>query len=101
MFRCFTVLNETSLIHARIQGYINVNILWSSSKMPDFLSDFNRTQTVWTDFNKSPHYKSSRNSFQWEPRFSMQAEEKKEGRAGITKLTVPFCKFAALHKRYM
>jgi hypothetical protein len=30
----------------------------------------------------------------------MQAEEKKEGRAGITKLTVPFSNFAALHKKY-
>ena len=31
----------------------------------------------------------------------MQAEEKKEGRAGITKLTDSFCNFGALHKKYM
>jgi hypothetical protein len=40
---CFDVLrflHETSLIQARIQGYINVNILWSSSKMPDIFVRF-------------------------------------------------------------
>ena len=65
-----------------------------------FMSDFNRTETVWTDFNKSPQYKSSLNSFQWQPRFCVQAEVKKEGRAGITKLRVPFCNFVVLHKKY-
>lgn len=40
---CFDVLrflHDTSLIQARIQGYINVNILWSSSKMPDIFVRF-------------------------------------------------------------
>jgi hypothetical protein len=65
-----------------------INVYWSSCKV--FLTDFNETWIVLTDFRKILEYKISSRSFQWEPSYSTRAD----GRTDMTKLVVAFRNFA-------
>jgi hypothetical protein len=53
-------------------------------KYPLFLSDFNETWNIWTDFRKILQYEISWKSVQWEPSCSMRTDRW----TGMTKLIV-------------
>jgi len=72
----------------------DLNVYWSSCKVPVMLSDFNLTWIFSTDFQKILRYKISWHSFQWEPSFSMW----RDGWTYMTKLIVAFRNFAIVLK---
>jgi len=43
-------------------------------KYPLFLSDFNETWSLWTDFQKTLKYQISRKSLHWKPSCSMRMD---------------------------
>jgi len=45
-------------------------------KYPLFLSDFNETCILWTDFRKIPKHQISRKSFQWEAICSVRTDSR-------------------------
>jgi hypothetical protein len=74
---CFDFLStfaETFLIHRRLQRDIFVNLCSSTLTYPLFLSDFNETLRLWTDFRKILKYKISWKFVRWETRCSMRAD---------------------------
>ena len=63
-------------------------------KYPLFLSDFNETWILQTDFRNILKYQISLKSVQWEPNYSMRTDRKTDIMADMTKLIVAFSNFA-------
>jgi hypothetical protein len=72
------LLSETFLILIRIQRDIIINVRRSSCKAPLFLSDFNETWILLTDFRKIFKYQISWKCVQWEPSCSMRTDRHDE-----------------------
>jgi len=63
-----------------------------------FLSDCNETWIFWIVFRKLLKYKISSISVHWEPRCSLRADRRTDGRTDMTKLIVAFRNSANMRK---
>ena len=71
-----TTLVETFLIVRRNEWAIILNVLGLHVKYPLFLSDFNETCILGTDFRKILKHQISWKSLKWEPSFSMRTDSR-------------------------
>ena len=72
-------LSRIFLILRKIKRDIVKNVEASPCKVPVFLSDFNETWILWTDFFKKTCISSHEQSVQWEPSCSMLTDGHDEG----------------------
>jgi hypothetical protein len=82
-----TTLSKTLLILRRIQRDTIKMYFGLHVKYPLFVSDFNETGILWTDFRKMSKYQISRKYVSWKPSFILR---RTDGRRDTTKLTVAF-----------
>jgi len=68
-------------MHGETMKFLLLSIIWTYFiryiKNPFFVSDFNQIRSFSTDFLRSPQYKISRNSVQWDPRWSTWSDCRK------------------------
>jgi hypothetical protein len=92
------LLYETFFILRRNEWDTIKNVYWSSCKVPLFLSDFNETWILSTEFRKILKYQMSWKSVEPEPSCYVQTDGRTDGqtdrRTDMTKQIVTFRNFA-------